>query len=173
MLNELIPAFQIEVRGLLAGCADLGVIMRPYYTRRTVFEQAKLWRQSRSREEIDRKIQSLRDDGAHFIAGVIELVGPQHGLWATNAAPGESWHQWGEAVDCFWLDNGKSNWSAEEVEGQKNGYLVYTDIAENMGLTAGGSWKKKDWVHVQLRDHSVDSIYTPREIDVEMRRLYG
>ena len=41
---------------------------------------------------------------ANFLASVLDGVGPQHGPHVTNALPGLSWHQWGEAVDCFWTE---------------------------------------------------------------------
>src|SRR5262249_20995053 len=129
-----------------------GIEMRPYTTLRDPFEQARLWRQSRSHEQIERKIQEFREAHAEFLAHCLESVGPQSGDPVTNAAPGLSWHQWGEAVDCFWLVNGQAEWSTTKLVNGLNGYRVYAEEAQRLGLTAGGLWSGlKDWPHVQLQ----------------------
>ena len=105
-LNDLIPEFREQVLQLLAACEDSGYPMRQFYTLRTPFEQGILWRQSRSGKQVDEKIMELRNSNAEFLAYCIESVGPHNGRHVTNAIPGFSWHQWGEAVDCFWLVGG-------------------------------------------------------------------
>src|SRR5688500_11665145 len=102
-LEPLVPEFRAKVDQLITRCQREGVEMRPYFAIRTPFEQAKLWRQSRTREEIMNRMATLRAAGAEFLAHCIESVGPQNGLHVTNAPPGLSWHQWGEAVDCVWV----------------------------------------------------------------------
>jgi hypothetical protein len=159
-LNALVPEFRLRVVALLDRCAARGTPMRPYFTLRSPFEQARLWRQSRSREQIEAKIAELRSESAPFLADCIERVGPQHGDPVTNAVPGLSWHQWGEAVDCFWLVDGDAEWSPRKEINGLNGYQVYAEEAQAAGLTAGGLWPSfKDWPHVQLR--SADS---PRKV---------
>lgn len=104
--------------------------MRPNAGLRDPFEQAKLWRQSRSIEEILAAIDELRSVGAPFLAHCLESVGPQHGDPVTNAPPGYSWHQWGEAVDCFWLLGGKAEWSSTKKVGGLNAY-AYSQMKPN------------------------------------------
>jgi len=174
-LNLLLAAFREPVERLLESCAVSGYTMRAYFTVRSPFEQAKLWRQSRSREEIAEKLQWLRQNGGSFVAHCIESVGPQYGPHVTNAVPGLSWHQWGEAVDCFWLLDGKAEWSTrKQVEGV-NGYRNYAGLAAQAGLTAGGHWRSfKDWPHVQYRAESNPGrLYSLEEIDREMRQRFG
>ena len=72
-------------------------------------------------DEIAAKIAELRAKGAPYLAHAIEAAGPRHGPHVTNAAPGYSWHQWGEAMDCSWLTGGKAEWSTD-AGGAKNGY---------------------------------------------------
>jgi peptidoglycan L-alanyl-D-glutamate endopeptidase CwlK len=67
-LNDLVSNFRQRVEVLLQQCGQRGVEMRPYFTLRTPFEQAKLWRQSRSKEEIQKKIAAYRAAGADFLA---------------------------------------------------------------------------------------------------------
>ncbi|RQV96667.1 MAG: hypothetical protein EH224_03705 [Calditrichaeota bacterium] len=113
-LNDLIPVFKTQVESLLKLCSDSGYPMRPFFTLRTPFEQGILWRQSRSTKEIKEKISYLKRKGAPFLAYCIESVGPQNGRHVTNAIPGLSWHQWGEAVDCFWLIDDNAEWSVRK-----------------------------------------------------------
>lgn len=174
-MNDLIPELRRKVEELLEKCALRGVEMRPYYTLRVPFEQAKLWRQSRTTEEVRGKINEFKAAGADFLAFCFESVGPQNGRHVTNAPPGFSWHQWGEAVDCFWVVNGEAEWSAAKKVNDVNGYKVYAEEAVNLGLEAGGYWRSlKDWPHVQLRPESNPGrLFTLMEINDEMKRRFG
>ena len=174
-LNLVVPDLRQKVQSLIARCAARGFQMRPSAGLRDPFEQAKLWRQSRSIEEIGTAIQKLRNSGAPFLARCIDSVGPQSGDPVTNALPGYSWHQWGEAVDCFWLLDGKAEWSTTKKINGLNAYHEYADEAEHVGLIAGGHWSTlKDWPHVQLRpDASPAKTLTPAEIDAAMAATFG
>ncbi len=174
-LNDLVPEFKRQVEQLLSACDSSGYPMRQFFTLRSPFDQGKLWRQSRSRQQVEQKINELRDNGAEFLAHCIESVGPQNGRHVTGAIPGLSWHQWGEAVDCFWLVEGDAEWSTRRKINGVNGYLNYAEIARSMGLTAGGFWSSfKDWPHVQLRRESNPGrIFSLTEIDREMRNRFG
>lgn len=141
-MKDLIPKFRAPVKTLLEQCRAQGVEMRPSQTLRDPFEQAKLWRQSRSKEEIRAKIKQFRAAGADFLAFCLENVGPQSGDPVTNAPPGLSWHQWGEAVDCFWVVDGQAEWSTTKKINGVNGYQLYAAEAKKLGLTAGGLWAK-------------------------------
>ncbi|MGR9051612.1 MAG: M15 family metallopeptidase [Gammaproteobacteria bacterium] len=174
-LNDLVPEFREKVETLIAHCNDSGYPMRQFFTLRTPFEQGKLWRQSRSSHDVQKKIAELRDSGAGFLAHCIESVGPQDGRPVTNAIPGFSWHQWGEAVDCFWLVDNQAEWSTRRQIDGKNGYMNYADLARSMGLTAGGFWKSlKDWPHVQFRKESGPGrVFSLQEIDKEMEKRFN
>jgi hypothetical protein len=174
-LNALVPEFRLQVVALLDRCASRGTPMRPYFTLRSPFEQARLWRQSRSREQIAAKIAELESKSAPFLADCIRRVGPQHGDPVTNAVPGLSWHQWGEAVDCFWLVDGQAEWSPRKEINGLNGYQVYAREAQAAGLTAGGLWPSfKDWPHVQLRSASSPlGVMSLVEIDARMKERFG
>lgn len=173
--TALTPEFNSKLLELLAACQRLGVEMRPYFGIRTPFEQAKLWRQSRTREEISQKVGELQAQGAPFLAHALESVGPQNGPHVTNALPGLSWHQWGEAVDCFWVVNGQGEWSTVKQAGGSNGYRVYAGQALQLGLDAGGLWRSlKDWPHVQLRKAgSPLGVWGVGEIDRRMEEKFG
>jgi hypothetical protein len=174
-MSALVEPFREKVEELLQACDSAGYTMRPFFTLRSPFEQARLWRQSRSSEEIAERIQWLRQHGGDFIAHCIDSVGPQYGQHVTNAVPGLSWHQWGEAVDCFWLLDGKAEWSTRKRVGDRNGYRNYAELAGRAGLTPGGHWRSfKDWPHVQYRAESNPGrLYNLEQIDQEMRQRFG
>jgi hypothetical protein len=174
-LNTLIPEFRTDVEAVLDACEQSGYSMRPFYTLRTPFEQGKLWRQSRSSQQVREKIAELKSKGAIFLAHCIDSVGPQNGRHVTNAIPGFSWHQWGEAVDCFWLLDGKAEWSVRKKVNGVNGYVNYAEKAKLAGLTAGGLWSSfKDWPHLQKRKESNPGrIFSLMEIDQEMEKVFA
>jgi peptidoglycan L-alanyl-D-glutamate endopeptidase CwlK len=174
-INDLIPELRPKARTLLENCRDRGIEMRIYETLRSPFEQGKIWRQSRTREQVQRKVRELQDAGAEFLAFCIESVGPQSGRHVTDAPPGLSWHQWGESFDSFWVVNSAAEWSPSKKIDGLNGYRVYAEEAEQLGLTAGGLWATfKDWPHVQLRSaRSPAAARTLTEIDRIMREKFG
>lgn len=174
-IDELTPEFRSIIIKLLDDLKNMGVEMRPYFTVRDPFRQACLWRQSRSILEIEQKISALRSMNAPFLAHCIESVGPQHGDPVTNAIPGMSWHQWGEAVDCFWVVDGAAEWSVKKNINGVNGYNVFAKNASELKLTPGGFWKSlKDWPHVQLRSDASPLASMPiKEIDLMMRKRFG
>lgn len=174
-LDTLVPEFATLVSQLIEICANQGVEMRPYAALRDPFEQAKLWRQSRSREEIEAQIAKFENGGAAFLAHCLRSAGPQHGDRVTNTPPGYSWHQWGEAVDCFWAVNGKAEWSTTKLVNGVNGYKAYAQHAAAVGITPGGHWKSfKDWPHVQQREESnVSRVMSMRDINNAMKARFG
>ena len=174
-LDKLDPVLKVKLVKLLSSCSIEGVVMRPSTGLRDAFEQGRLWRQSRSKEEISAEINFLKQNDAHFLAHCIESVGPQDGKHVTNAVPGLSWHQWGEAVDCFWLLEGKAEWSVKKLVNGKNGYKVMANLAVVTGLNPGGLWSKfKDWPHIQLsQDASPLKRNTYSEIDKIMKERFG
>lgn len=154
-LEHLVPEFRLKVAELVTRCNEEGVEMRPYFTLRDPFEQARIWRQSRTIEEIQEKIAEFERGGADFLAHCVRSVGPQHGDHVTDTPPGFSWHQWGEAVDCFWVVDDQAEWSAQKLVNGINGYRVYANAAKDMQLTPGGFWTRlKDWPHAQFRSVS-------------------
>jgi hypothetical protein len=173
-LEGLELAMRERLAELLGHCAEGGVEMRAYMALRTPLEQAKLWRQSRALEEILAKIAELRRQGARYLARCLDAAGPQNGPHVTDAPPGLSWHQWGEAVDCFWVVDRKAEWSTRRLVNRLNGYQRYASDAAGLGLTAGGHWPRfKDWPHVQLRPgNSPLTVMTLAEIDGQLAERF-
>jgi peptidoglycan L-alanyl-D-glutamate endopeptidase CwlK len=174
-IDDLIPEFRPKAKTLLANCRNRGIEMRAYETLRSPFEQGKIWRQSRTKGKVQAKIQELRDAGAEFLAFCIESVGPQSGPHETDAPPGLSWHQWGEAFDSFWLVNGDAEWSSTRKINGLNGYHVYAEEAAKLDLTPGGLWPTfKDWPHAQFRSaSSPTAVLSLTDIDQIMKERFG
>lgn len=141
--KDLNPEFNDLLTQLLAHCEKHGYTFVPYFTIRAPAVQAKLWRQSRTRAEINATVKRLREQGAACIAHIIESVGPQP--WnrrATNAFPGNSWHQWGEAADLYLKgEDGGAIWESPAYDAMR-------EIAKSLGLHLGPVWDKG---HVQLQ----------------------
>lgn len=174
-LQLLVPEFRDCVQQLLSRCASRGCEMQVTTTLRDPYEQARLWRQSRGRAEIDSVLAQLASAGAPFLAHCLSSVGPQNGPPVTQAPPGFSWHQWGEAVDCAWLVDGQVEDSVTRLVNGVNGYNVYAEEAVALGLTAGASFSFQDWSHVQLRTAPNPMIAgTPvPDIDSAMAQRFG
>lgn len=169
-LNNLIASFRADVVALLELCEQQGFKMVPYFTLRDPWEQAKLWRQSRSRAQIDLAVRRLKDGGAPWLADVLDSVGPQYGNHVTDALPGMSWHQWGEAVDCYVASaTGGAIW-----DGQHPGYKAYAETGRELGLTAGYYWTSPfDPGHMQARAGNIRDLYSLSEIDQTMRDRFA
>lgn len=161
---------------LIEHCALRGVEIRPNEGLRTPYTQARYWRQSRTRAEVDAQISRLRSRGAPFLAYCLEVVGPQVGTagkHVTHALPGFSWHQHGEALDFFWIVGGKAEWSVKRVVSGANGWIVLAQEAKALRLTPGGLWLAwQDWPHVQLRNKEPHEVYSLEQIDAVMRERF-
>lgn len=170
-LDTLRPEFRCPLERAIEQTELRGVHMVPYETQRDVWRQAKLWRKGRSGATIRGKIQWLRDNGADYLADVIDGVGPQRGDWKTNAIPGLSWHQWGLAADLYWDSNGPEVKGGAEWS-DLSGYETFAEVAKGIGLTSGFFWRSRDAVHVQLPStHKPDM--TIAEISAAMQERYG
>jgi hypothetical protein len=147
-LATLCPEDAATVSRVLAACAARGVVLRVTYAARSPQEQGRLWRQSRSASEVAAKIAALKAAGAPFLAACIEGAGPSSGPWATNALPGQSWHQWCGtspglyAIDVAWIVGGAVSWDV----GAGSGYRVWREEATAAGMHRG---PEADWAHMQ------------------------
>lgn len=170
-MGQLDPEFREICYRVISACKARGVDMRPFFTSRHPVEQGALWRQSRSSAEVQKKVAELQDAGAPFLAQCILDAGPQSGRWATNAIPGLSWHQWGLALDCYWLVDGAAEWNAGATHHGVQGYRVYAEEAETLGLRSLASIG--DPVHIQRPKEGSPSHLLLTEIDEEMRQRWG
>src|SRR4051794_36330796 len=149
-LNELIPEFRANVTRGLAALAGEGLPFKPYFTLRDPVKQAGFWRQSRSKAVVDDKLQELTGLGCDFIVACFEKAGSQNGPRVTGALPGESWHQWGEAVDCFLEDAaGNAIWESPK-------YARFGTVGDSNGMWWGGHFNDNDhWQHRRVEPPDV------------------
>lgn len=174
-LEPLDPAFRARLTALLAQCITSGYEMRICCGLRDPYEQARLWRQSRTREEIEHQIAEFNGHGAGFLADCLSLVGPQQGRHATDELPGYCWHQWGTAADCYWVVNRRAEWSTSVLVDGRNGYHVFAALARECGLLAAGSRPDlSDWPHVQLYTEAGPfPRYSLKQINDTMKQRFG
>lgn len=167
-INELTPQMQEKANKFLHLCSERGVNVLIYNTTRSLETQAKYYRQGRTYLQIKDKINKMKKRGFFFLAEIIESVGAQmSNKKITNAAPGESFHNIGEAFDAVPLDkNGKAIWNT------KHGHWpIMLEVGELLGLNCGGNWKRfKDYPHFQLRGGSNPTrVYTPEALEKKLR----
>lgn len=141
------------------------VQVRPYHMARSPWLQAKLWRQSRPTSVVLDQVLKMRHRGMTWLSQVMEDVGPSSGPHVTDAVPGLSWHQWGEAVDFMVVVDGEVVWDADHP-----GYLALAEEAARLGLQSGYFWTSRDAGHVQVPRRGVAStVGDVRKIDERMR----
>jgi len=149
-LEDLIPEVQEMAREHILRCADAGVELLIYCTLRDAHEQARLYRQSRTKEQVQAKIDQYKAKGFPALGQILKDVGPQKsGPKVTGAGPGESFHQYSRAYDCVPVLNGKPVWSSSGEGGklwQKVGQL-----GKKIGLEWAGDWTSfREFPHFQL-----------------------
>lgn len=150
--------FNDIVQKLLTSCVSAGLDCRPTSGFRSLESQARLWRRSRSRAEVEAELSRLRSEEGGFLADVLEGVGPQKtDKWATNCIPGFSWHNWGQALDCLLFRDDSMIENGDDPH-----YKTYGDLAKNLGLRWGGDFTglDKDAGHIQLNQKEVTEIYS-------------
>jgi len=156
-LEELNKDFRIKVIDLIQACRKRSVTIVPFCTYRDVFRQAILWRQSRRWVEIIREIRLLEADEISFLASIIRVVGSHTGpvMHVTYAIPGLSWHQYGEAVDCYISRDGVPVFDACD-----NGYKIYRYEGLKLGMAISNA---DDWCHLQSSPNRIMDVYKSME----------
>ena len=148
-IEDLTPEMQEKARAVLAFCEERRVDILITSTLRNCADQARLFRQSRTLNEIDGKVAALESAGYFFLARILQTVGPvfgQLGKHVTWAGPGESWHQWGMAFDAYPIVHGKP-----DLEGHHfDQWEVYGEAVEIAGLSWAGRWvRNRELPHAQ------------------------
>ena len=152
-LSDLISGIKERAEEVQEAClVAAGFELLIYCTLRSLEEQARLFRHSRSRQEINLKIQKYRSRGYDFLADVIEGVGPCYGNHVTNAGPGESWHNYGEAWDAVPIIGGKPAWNYMDARDHWN---AYGEAVRQVGMFWAGDWITfREYPHAQVREGS-------------------
>jgi len=79
----------------------------------------------------------------------------------TQAGPWQSYHQWGLAADCAFLRDGRLLIS-ERDPWARQGYALFGQVAEQMGLTWGGRWQMADLGHIEWRKPGMQAAMRAR-----------
>lgn len=148
-LNDLTPDTKIKALEFLRLTSDADLQVLIYCTHRDAWEQARLYRQSRTRKEIDQKRDFLIKNGYRVLADILEAVGPQAGALphVTWAGPGESFHQFRQAFDAVPVIDGKCIWIDDHPS-----WLTFAAGANQAGLDWSGYWPKakREYFHCQI-----------------------
>lgn len=93
------------------------------------------------------------------------------GSIVTNARGGESYHNYGLAIDFALLtDSGEVLWDTD-YDGNGNGasdWLEVVDIAKNLGFEWGGDWEQPDYPHLEMNfGLSIRDLQRGKEAPVE------
>lgn len=148
-LEDLVPEVKEKAEKVIEVCGQVGVDILIYCTLRSLEEQAKLYRQSRSWQEIKTKILKFKGRGYGFLGEVLDSVGPCSGPHVTNAGPGESWHNYAEAWDAVPLVGGKAAWNYMKAKEEWN---AYGECVRQVGMFWAGDWVSfREYPHAQLR----------------------
>ncbi len=166
------PQFAQKLTALLGACLERGHQFRISQGLRTPARQAQYyckWAQ-RSPADIDAKAAELEALGALWTAQLLTSFRDiaRQPRWLTDAAPGAGWHQWGEAADCYCFRDGRM-----VEDGEDPCYRTYAELAQNLGLTAGFYFTRRDSGHVQLRPGNATNFYGWPEIDQIMQQQFG
>jgi peptidoglycan L-alanyl-D-glutamate endopeptidase CwlK len=149
-LEDLVLEVQDMAKEHILRCADAGFELLIYCTLRDAHEQARLYRQSRDKAQIQKKMDQLTAKGFPALAKILKEVGPQKsGPKVTNAGPGESFHQYNRAYDCVPLLQGKPIWGTGG-----EGAAIWDKVGKlgkKCGLEWAGEWTTfREFPHFQF-----------------------
>lgn len=148
-LDDLEPELKAKALEFLDRCRSKGADILIYCTLRTPHEQARLFRQSRSFNDIMLRAESLALYNPRM-GEILFEVGAQHGRRVTNAGPGQSLHNYGFAFDCVPLLGGKAMWNSYFKDWQ-----IVGEIAQELDLEWAGNWTYgREYPHVQIADRN-------------------
>jgi peptidoglycan L-alanyl-D-glutamate endopeptidase CwlK len=181
-IEDLRPDVQKKLIQVIAACKAQGVDLLVTSTFRSLKDQARLYRKTRTRWEIEQKIESLKYDyehglrldgrGFYFLADVLEGVGPQSGplgKHVTGAGPGQSWHNYGLAFDAYVLVDGKPDFEVTNPAA----WEIYIQAVEKNGLASAARWiHNRELPHAQLAGLPSDPLKgrTPDEVRAELEK---
>lgn len=115
-IGDLHPRVQEMAFAWLKACRNEGIDVLITCTLRSMEDQANLYEQGRTKP----------------------------GKIVTNAKPGESFHNYGLAIDFVPIVNGKPAWNNLDLITQIG------ELAEDVGFEWAGRWKRfKEYVHIQ------------------------
>ena len=162
--------FDEKLYALQAACSAVGINLRIGTTIRGPIKQAEMFCRSRSVEEVGALVAQL-SVSAPRIASLMRPDMCELGPQVTRSAPGQSWHQYGEAADFSCYVDGKLIWDGSTAK-------TVASMAAECGLVSPLTWHyhRRPW-HLQL--HKEESPLLRRgfmdswsAVEEEMLRRY-
>jgi len=149
-IEDLDSGTRAKAERFLVLTEEAGLDVLIYCTLRTFTDQAILYRQSRTLSVIKKMAHELSDTyGRSDLANILLEAGPQSGPHVTNAAPGQSLHNYGKAFDGVPLRGGKPVWGTSDKDDIRL-WTVYGELAEMAALEWAGRWISfKEFPHCQ------------------------
>ena len=150
-INDLSPGFRAQIEIMLSEAEFIGFDLLIYCTHRSLEAQARLYRNGRTLGQIQAKADQLTQQfNRQDLAMLLMDVGPQHGKKIlTHAAPGQSYHNYGLAVDAVPLREGKPVWTIKD-EADKALWVELGKLASHVSAEWGGNWDYfTDYPHIQ------------------------
>lgn len=148
-IEDLHPEAQQAARQHLLLCADAGIELLIYCTFRDAAEQARLFHQGRTAQQVRQKADQLQAAGFPQLAELLRDTVPQPGAKVTFAGPGESFHQYNAAYDCVPLFQGRPVWSTTGSSATL--WRKVGELGQQCGLEWAGTWTRfREFPHFQL-----------------------
>lgn len=149
-LSEVHPRLAERVRSMAEILAGEHITIRVTQSLRSWSEQQALWLEGRDAKG--------------------RVVDPKKVV--TDAQPGDSWHQFGLAVDVCPMNDGMPDWNLSHPVWKR-----IVEVGESVGLISGSTWRSfPDWPHFQMTgqlpdepDDAVRSVFMAGGIEAVWR----
>src|SRR3990167_949471 len=151
-LNLLHPKLLAKVPMFIQGCKDKGIEVAISCTGRMFKEQVAIYAQGRQPLV---EVNTLRK-----LANMISISESQNKrvTWTmlsrhiVDLNDSKTDNDLSTAFDFYVIKNGKAIWDIKvSLDGDDvSDYLECANVAKDLGLEAGGFWKKSDYPHIQL-----------------------
>jgi peptidoglycan L-alanyl-D-glutamate endopeptidase CwlK len=147
-IEDLVPEVQSKAREHVARCADAKIELLIYCTLRDAAEQARLFRQGRTPDQIKTKVDQLKSQGFPQLSQLLATAQGEAGAKVTFAGPGESFHQYAMAYDCVPMVKGKPVWQTGGAGAEL--WQQVGALGKASGLEWAGEWTTfREFPHFQ------------------------
>lgn len=152
-LNLLHPRLKAKIQPFIDGCKERGIDVGISCTGRMFKEQVALYAQGRqSLEEVNALRKLVNWAGITATQNKVKVTWTMLSRHIINLDDDKKDNDLSTAFDFYVVKNGKAIW---DVKASLDGddipdYLECAEVARDLGLEAGGFWKKPDFPHIQL-----------------------
>lgn len=173
-LRDLDPEVEEAAREFLDSAAREGIDLLVTCTARGLEEQGTLYKAGRTVQEWERKAVELDNRGLTLCA-IYQRVAPSpnpKSKIVTKAGAGESWHNWGRALDVVPRRGKELVWGTSGEDGEL--WARVGRLGELAGLSWGGRWERfRDFPHFELLPPHKRVWDAARDYELRMRAEYG